>query len=124
MALDKRYSFRPIISELGKNFICDGCKELKNSYSPWKKNGKKYCSIDCQDKDSEFICDFCKKSTNKKDCDLYESGGKKYCSIDHQLKGEGRRKDKGNEKAFGVLFIFVGLVILIVYFVRKKKGQK
>ncbi|CAI2193864.1 9561_t:CDS:2, partial [Funneliformis geosporum] len=43
-----------MIGEINREFICAKCGQNDNSYFPYKKGGKKYCSYECQKDDGEI----------------------------------------------------------------------
>ncbi|CAH1755646.1 7383_t:CDS:2 [Entrophospora sp. SA101] len=45
----KSVSEEKLNKKLGAEYTCANCGVVKDNYYPWEKEGKKYCSLDCQD---------------------------------------------------------------------------
>lgn len=53
-ASSRRWDLDGMIREISREFVCAKCGQSDNSYFPYKKGGKKYCSYECQKNDGKI----------------------------------------------------------------------
>ena len=48
-AWSRKFNMENVIDKLSREYTCANCGSVKDNYYPWEKDGKKYCSLECQD---------------------------------------------------------------------------